>query len=417
MRLSIVPARIKNRFLFNNRVAIIHSAVLLVAVGCSKQEQGAQKKGGAPPAAQVVVAKARMQSVPLEIRAIGNVEAYSKVQLKSQVAGEIRRVLFHEGDDVKQGQLLFEIDPREYQQAVAEAEAQIAASQAGLGEAEANHQRDIANAANARSQADRFGGLANKGIISAQQNEAQQTQAVAAEKAAASTQAAIQSARAALKGAQARLGDARLKLSYTQIRAPISGRTGNLAFKEGNLVAANAATPLVVINQVTPAYVTFSIPEQSLSELRRYAAGGRLKVLAYPQGGGKPAEGELRFLDNEVDQASGTILLKATFSNQDRMLWPGQFANVAVQLVNQNVVVIPSSAVKTAQQGSYTFVVKPDSTAEQRTIKSPRAWQDLAVIESGVKDGETVITEGQLRVKAGAKVQIVETPQKAAANP
>jgi multidrug efflux system membrane fusion protein len=404
---------------FNNRLSsgyfVLIVCTTLFAAGCGGDRKNAEKKGSAPPSPQVVVAKARVQPVPLEIRAIGNVEAYSRVQIKSQVAGEIRRLFFQEGEDVRQGQMLFEIDPREYQQAVAEAEAQIASAQAGLGQAEANHQRDLANAANARSQAERFDDLAAKGIISTQQNETQQTMAVAAEKGAASTQASIQSARAALKGAEARLADARLKLSYTQIRAPISGRTGNLAFKAGNLVAANAETPLVVLNQLSPAYVTFSIPEQSLADLRRYAASGKLKVSAYPQGGGKPAEGILNFLDNEVDQASGTILLKATFANQDRMLWPGQFVNVVVQLVTQNVVVIPAAALKTAQQGTYTFVVKADSTAEQRTVKSPRAWQDLAVVESGVKEGETVITEGQLRVKPGTKVQIVDTPQKAAA--
>jgi multidrug efflux system membrane fusion protein len=173
-------------------------SALIVGVGCGGGRKSAEKKGGAPPAPQVVVAKARIQPVPLEIRAIGNVEAYSRVQIKSQVAGEIKRLFFQEGEDVRQGQMLFEIDPREYQQAVAEAEAQIASAQAGLGQAEANHQRDLANAANARSQAERFGDLAAKGIISTQQNETQQTLAVAAEKGAASTQASIQSARAAL---------------------------------------------------------------------------------------------------------------------------------------------------------------------------------------------------------------------------
>jgi len=410
-----VTARFVRRFRLDNRFAVAFGLVSITAfVGCGNQNKGEAKKGASPQAPQVVAAKARMQPVPLEIRAIGNVEAYSKVEIKSQVAGQITRVFFQEGDDVQQGQMLFQIDPREYQQAVAEAEAQIASAQAGLGEAEANHQRDLANAANARTQADRFGGLAAKGIISAQQNEAQQTQALAAEKVAASTRAAIQSARAALKGAEARLADAKLRLSYTQIRAPISGRTGNLAFKEGNLVAANAATPMVVLNQIAPTYVTFSIPEQSLRDLRRYAAAGKLKVLAFAQGVPKPSEGVLNFLDNQVDQASGTILLKARFDNRDRLLWPGQFVNAAVQLVTENVVVIPASAIKNAQQGTYAFVIKPDSTAEQRTVKSPRSWQNLAVVESGVREGETVITEGQLRVKPGVKVQVVDQPQKAA---
>ena len=198
-----------------------------------------------------------------------------------------------------------------------------------------------------------------------------------------------------------------LQLSYATIRAPISGRAGNLTRKEGNLVTANSDPPLVVINQITPVYATFSVPEQSLSELRRYSSAGKLMVQAIPQNDARdPAQGVLDFLDNRVDASSGTILLKARFPNQDRHLWPGQFVNVVVRLTSQTETVVPTTAVKNAQQGNYVFVIKPDSTAEQRTVRTDRAWEDLTVIESGGDPGEQVVVEGQLRVRPGAKVVI-----------
>lgn len=357
----------------------------------------------------MVVAEARVQAVPLEIRAIGNVEAYARVEIKSQVAGELTRVAFREGDEVKQGQLLFEIDPREYRQAVVEAEAQIASQRAAVGQAEANHERDVAQARTARDQANRFANLAAKGIISRQQNEDAQTQAVAAEKAAVASKANIENARAALQGAESRTAEARLRLGYTRIASPMTGRTGYLAYKEGNLIQANMNPPLVVINKISPVYVTFSIPEVDFNELRRFWNRGGMKVSATPkQAAGPAAEGSLEIVDNQVDATTGTILLKARFANQNRQLWPGEFVNVSVQLTTENVTVVPTAAVKNAQQGNYVFVVKPDSTAEQRTVKSPRAYQDISVIASGVKPGERVIVEGQLRVKPGIKVQVRE---------
>jgi multidrug efflux system membrane fusion protein len=218
----------------------------------------------------------------------------------------------------------------------------------------------------------------------------------------------IESARAAIQSAEAKLGDARLQLSYATIRAPISGRAGNLTRKAGNLVTANSELPLVTINQLSPVYATFSVPEQSLPELRRYAASGKLHVHAMPQGGiaTDGAGGVLDFLDNTVDVSSGTIRLKAKFPNQDRRLWPGQFVNVSVRLANPTETVVPTAAVRTAQQGNYVFVVKPDSTAEQRTVEATRAFEDMTVIRAGLNPGEQVIVEGQLRVKPGTKVRI-----------
>jgi multidrug efflux system membrane fusion protein len=380
-----------------------------VLAGCNKnteQQAAAARKG--PAETPVVVASVTQRPIPLELRAIGNVEAFSAVEVKSQVSGPIAKVTFAEGQDVQQGQLLFEIDPRPFQQAVHEMEAEVANRKAALAQAEANYERDQAQARNARSSADRYAALTSKGIIAREQNEQFQTTALAAEKAVAASRASIESARAAIQGAEAKLGDARLQLSYATIRAPISGRAGNLTRKTGNLVAANDAGPLVTINQISPVFATFSAPEQSLAEIRRYSGGGKLRVEAIPQGAaaGEAAVGYLDFIDNRVDPATGTIMLKARFANEKRQLWPGQFVNVIVRLASVTELVVPSTAVKTAQQGNYVFVVKPDSTAEQRTVQTARTYEDLTVIESGLNTGEQVVIEGQLRVKTGTKLRV-----------
>ncbi|MCL4850776.1 MAG: efflux RND transporter periplasmic adaptor subunit [Bryobacteraceae bacterium] len=398
------------------RIRVIAAGIGLLFVvglngcGTAAPEESSKQEGAAGPAPPVVVAEVRRQEVPLEIRAIGNIEAFSRVQVKSQVAGQIERVHFQEGDDVRQGQILFQIDPRQFRQAVREAEAALANAKAALAQSEANYERDLAEAKNARSQANRYAELASKGIIPRIQNEQYETSAIAAEKGAAASKVAIESARAAVEGAEAKLSDARLQLSYTTIRAPISGRTGNLTQKAGNLVAVNADTPLVIINQITPAYATFSIPEQSLSELRRYADRGKLLVEALPsQAQGPPAQGQVDFLDNEVDQSTGTILMKARFPNTDRRLWPGQFVNVVVRLTRETANLVPTAAVRTSQTGNYVFVVKSDSTAEQRTVDAARTWNDFTVVGKGVEPGERVIVEGQVRVRSGTKVQVVRT--------
>jgi multidrug efflux system membrane fusion protein len=384
--------------------------LVCVLAGCggknSEKQEAGNRKG--PAETPVVVASVTQQPVPLELRAIGNVEAFSAVEVKSQVSCQIARVTFEERQEVRQGQILFEIDPRPFQQAVREMEAEVANRKAALAQAEANLERDQAQARNARSQADRYAALTSKGIIAREQNEQFQTAALAAEKGVAASRASIESARAAIQGAEAKLGDARLQLSYATIRAPISGKAGNLARKTGNLVAANDNNPLVIINQISPVYATFSAPEQALADIRHYSTGGKLRVEALPQGAvaAETAIGVLDFVDNRVDSATGTILLKARFANEKKQLWPGQFVNVSVRLASPTETVVPSTAVKTAQQGNYVFVVKSDSTAEQRTIQMSRTYEDLTVIETGLNAGEQVIVEGQLRVKPGTKVRV-----------
>lgn len=403
--------RIAARFAAHIWLATI---ALVAFTGCAKR--GEQKQAG-PSAPPVVVSEVRRQQVPLEIRAIGNVEPYSTVPVRARVSGPIERVFFEEGQDVKKGQLLFQIDPRDFQQAMREAEAAIANARAAQEQAQANYERDMAQARNARAQASRYASLAAEGIVAREENERYETAAVAAEKTAAASKTTISSAAAAVLGAEAKLAEARLQSSYTRIEAPVSGRTGSLLAKTGNLVTANAENPLVVINQVAPAFARFAIPEGTLTQLRAHAARGALTVTAVPPNSASPVQGTLDFLDNEVDQSTGTIILKARFANTDRKLWPGQFVNVVVQLAQPTETVVPTAAVRASQTGSYVFVVKADLTAEQRTVEAARDWGDLTVIRRGVNPGERVIVEGQLRVKGGAKVQIVPQAQSAANQP
>ncbi|HUZ46332.1 MAG TPA: efflux RND transporter periplasmic adaptor subunit [Terriglobia bacterium] len=327
----------------------------------------------------VTVAKAVEKDVPVQVTAIGNVEAYSTVTIKSLVDGEIQRAYFTQGQDVKKGSLLFMIDQRPFQ--------------ATLQQAEANLARDEAQAKNARQQLQRYTQLENAGIVSKDQYDQFETNAVALE-------AAVRADRAAVKQIE-------IQLSYCSIYSPISGRTGSLLVYPGNLVKTND-TSLVVINQITPIYVDFSVPEQYLAEIKKYKAYGSLQVLAsIPNSGREPSVGRLSFINNAVDSSTGTIMLKATFPNGDRRLWPGQFVSVTVNLTLQpHATVVPSQAVQTGQQGKYIYVVKPDLTTELRPVQVGNTVGGVTVIEQGIKPGETVVTNGQLRLYPGAKVAV-----------
>lgn len=351
------------------------------AVGCGNKE-AVQAAGTARPPAPVVVASVEQRDVPVQINVIGNVEAYQTVQIRSQVNGQIEHIFFKEGQDVNQGQLLFQLDKRPFQ--------------ADLEKAIGNLRHDEATAENSRLQAERYTALEKQGVTSREQADLQRAQA----KADAS----------AVKADQAAVDAARVQLQYTDIKAPINARTGALMINLGNLVKANDTPFLVQLNQVTPIYVTFSIPETSLGEVRRYSTSRPLKVLAYPKGQSSPAEGRLTFIDNGVDTQTGTVKLKATFVNKDRRLWPGEFVDAALELsVQKNAIVVPTKAVQTGQQGEYVYVVTADSTAEPRLVKTSGTYQDLTLVADGLKTGERVIVNGQLRVAPNAKVVVQST--------
>jgi multidrug efflux system membrane fusion protein len=328
----------------------------------------------------VLVATAARKTMAIQLRAVGNVEAFSTVSVKSQVTGVLTQAHFKEGQNVKKGQLLFTIDPRPLE--------------AVLKQAEANLARDAAQLQNAREQARRYAELFKKQYVSQEQYEQIRTNADALEAVVEADKAAVE--------------NARVQLSYCYIYSPIDGQVGSLLVNEGNLVRVNDATPLVVINQVTPINVTFSVPEQNLADIRRHMATGSLKVEArYQSDEGRPEEGILAFVDNTVDRTTGTIKLKAEFKNGERRLWPGQFINVALTLSTQSdAVVVPSEAVQVGQEGQHVFVVKPDNSVEVRPVVVARTDEGETVIANGLQPGEQIVREGQFLLGPGSRVEI-----------
>jgi len=357
-------------------VALMAALVLSACTG--KPAQGSGVAGVRAPA-PVVVASVEQRDIPVQLKAIGNVESYQTVQIRSQVNGQIQKIFFREGDDVRQGQPLFQLDKRPFQ--------------ADLEKAEGQMKHDQAQAENSRIQADRYSNLEKEGIVSHEQAEQLRTQAKA-------DVAAVEADKAAIDAA-------RVQLQYTDIIAPIDARAGVLMINLGNLVKANDTPYLVQLNQVTPIYVTFSVPESNLDRVRQRFSAGQLKVLAYPKGQSDAVEGQLTFIDNGVDTTTGMLKLKGTFQNRDRRLWPGEFVDVALVLATQkNALVVPTKAIQTGQQGEYVYVVRADSTAESRLVKTAGAYQNLTLISDGLKAGEQVIVNGQLRVAPNAKVVV-----------
>jgi len=334
------------------------------------------------------------------------------IAVKAQIGGELTKVLFREGDDVRKGQELFEIDARPYRQAVDQAQAAIAKDEALVAQAQANLARDNVQTANAKTQAERYAALAKDGLISKDQNSTYQTTFNSQNEALRADEAAIDSAKASLNVDKAALETAKLNLAYCTIRSPIDGRAGSLLVQAGNLVKANDTTALVNINQMQPVYVTFSVPEQLLNEVRGFNREHPLSVTAISAAGRGAGQvrktGQLTFIDNLVDNTTGTIKLKATFANTDRSLWPGQFVNVVMTLNTlRGVTVVPSEAIQSGQAGQFVFMVKPDGTVEDRAVKLGQAIDNKTVIESGIAPGDTVVTDGQLRLVPGAPVRIV----------
>jgi multidrug efflux system membrane fusion protein len=366
---------------------------------------GGRRGGGDVP---VTVANASHRDVPLEIQVIGNIEAYSTITVKAQVGGQLTDVFFKEGDFVKKGEKLFTIDPRPLEAAYNQAVANIARDQASLLQAQANMARDQANAKYQDSQAKRYGDLFQAGVVSKDQAEQLRAGADAGAQAVNADKAAIASAQAAIGASTATAENAKVQLGFTTIYSPIHGRTGNLTVKQGNVVTANNMD-MMTINQVEPIYVTFSVPEAQLTAIKKYMALGSLTVRARPQDADTADEerGALTFVDNTVDVTTGTIKLKGTFPNIDHKLWPGQFVRVTLRLTTQqNAVVVPNEAIQTGQTGAFVYVVKQDKTVESRpVVTGTRVEQDMVVSE-GLAVGETVVTEGQLRLAPGSKVVV-----------
>jgi multidrug efflux system membrane fusion protein len=365
----------KNKF-FKRHTRLIALFLLLAFMGACTDSRAKQSVQRVVP---VKIGDVLQQNVPVQITAIGNVESYNTVSIKALVGGEVTEVHFKDGQDVKKGDLLFQIDPRPYDAALKQAEAQLA--------------RDQAQAKNAEEQAKRYQILVQKDYVSKDQYDQLRSNADALA--------------AAVEADKANVENSRLQLAYCTIKSPIDGRVGSVLINKGNVVKANDL-PMVTINKIAPIYVTFSIPEQNLADIKKYMAQDTVKVQAIIPGDEKrPAQGVLTFVNNAVDTATGTIQLKGTFENRDKRLWPGQFVNVVVTLTTQrNAVVMPSAALQTGQQGQYVFVVKPDLTVESRPVVVARSFGDLSVVTDGVAPGEKVVTDGQLNLIPGVHVEV-----------
>ncbi|MBI3666444.1 MAG: efflux RND transporter periplasmic adaptor subunit [Acidobacteria bacterium] len=354
----------------------------------------------------MVIGQVVQKPMPIDLRAIGNVQAYTTVSIKAQISGELTAVHFVEGQDVKKGDLLFTIDPRPFEATLKQAEANLKQAEANLKQAHANLAKDTAEAKNAEAEAARYAQLFKAGVAAAEQYDQFRTKADSSKAALQADESAIQASESAILANQAAIDTARLQLAYTAIRAPMDGRTGSLMVHQGNLVKANDVPILVVINQIHPIYVAFSVPEQYLPEVKRRMAQGKLKVQATPKDGGRPVTGQLTFVDNNIDLNTSTIILKGTFANEDNSLWPGQFLDTVLTLTTQkDAIVVPSQAIQTGQQGQFVFVVKPDSTVEARPVVVARRTEQETVIDKGLQPGERVVTEGQLRLVPGARVR------------
>ena len=395
-------------------------AVVLTLIGClagvacnntSVKAGGPGGRGrGAEGPVPVVVAMVTQKDVPINVDIIGNVEAYSTISVKAQVGGELTKVSFHEGDSVKKGDLLFTIDARPYEAQLSQAQANSARDTAALSQAQANLARDIANEKYAQDQGKRYRGLFDQGVVSREQADQMASSADALAQTVLADKAAIESARAQIVADKAAIDNVQVQLSYTTIQSPINGRTGSIAVKQGNVVAANT-TDLMTITEVQPIYVTFSVPEAQLGDIKRYMGQGNLPVHAAPQADSSTQEtGVLTFIDNSVDATTGTIKLKGTFPNADNKLWPGEFVRVTLGLTTRpHATVVPNQAVQTGQDGQFVYVVKKDRTVEMRPVVTGTRVDQELVIDRGLTPGETVVTEGQLRLTPGSHVQVQES--------
>jgi multidrug efflux system membrane fusion protein len=346
-----------------------------LASGCAKQQAAPQPRSAIP----VVVGTVTQKAMPVEVTAVGNVEAYSTVSIKAQVPGQLLDVHFKEGDFVRKGQLLLTLDQRPYEAALAQAKAALA--------------RDKATAVNNRLQAQRYSKLFEEGIVPASQVE--------------SFTSAADASDAVLNADEAAIKTAELNLEYSTIYSPLDGRTGALMLKPGNLVKV-ADVPIVVINQVNPIFVNFAVPQQFWPDIKKYMAQGTLRVKAtVPKDTGSAEVGTVAFVDNAVDPTTGTIHLRATFTNSQNRLWPGLYVNIVLTLSEQlGATVVPAQAVLEGDKGSFVYVVRSDKRVEPRIIVPVRTIDGETVIEKGLKPGETIVTDGQTRLEPNARVEI-----------
>ena len=363
--------------------AIIVGAGGLIYARVSGSDAAAQTTP-AMPAVPVTAGVATARDMPVYVRGIGSVQAYNTVTVKSRVDGQIMKVDFTEGQEVKAGDLLFEIDPRPFQ--------------AALAQAEANKEKDEAQLTSAQADLRRYGALVGNGYQTRQSYDQQK--------------ALVGEVEASIKADQAQIDAAELNLQYADIRSPIDGRTGARLVDIGNMVRATDNTGLVTITQLHPIYVSFTVPQGQFETIRESEARAPVPVLAYSEDNQKNlATGKLTLIDNQIDQSTGTLHLKATFDNRDGALWPGEFVNARLIVgIDKNAVTVPARAVQRGPNGSYLFVVKPDDTVEMRTVQVAQEEDGVAVIGKGLSAGERIVVDGQYRLDDGTKVVAQAAP-------
>jgi membrane fusion protein, multidrug efflux system len=372
----------KRYFVFPFVLTLLTAAALFVS-GCSADKKTDPAKARRDRMVPVSVSPVLQKTIPVDLSAISNVEAFSSVAIKSRIGGELKKVHFQEGQEVRQGDLLFTIDSLPYE--------------AALKQAQANLARTVALAKKADEDLRRYQDLVQKEYISQEQFDQSRANAEALQ--------------ASLKADQAAVDNARLNLKYCYLYAPMTGIAGSLQAYRGAQIKSNDDKPMVTINQIQPIYVTFAVPEQNLNQIKKYAVLGTLRVRASTNNGeAYQEEGQLAFIDNTVDPATGTIRLKGRFANKDKKLWPGQYSRVTLTLTSEpNILVIPSQAIQTGLEGQYVFIARPDQTVESRPIGVGRTYDDYTVIVKGLRAGEQVVTDGQFQLVPGAKIQIKKT--------
>ncbi len=359
--------------------SILLLLMALIFSGCSDNSGGKAKAENGPKkrTAPVSIGQSGKKTIPVELLATGTVEPFATVTIKSQITGTLKNIHFKEGDDVKKGDVLFSLDPRPFT--------------AMLNQAQGALIRDKAQLKNARKELERYTNAAKKGYVSTEQAEQAETK--------------VATLAATIKADEAAVENARLQLEFCTIYAPIDGRTGELPVAEGNLIKANADTAMVTINQISPIKVSFTVPGKHFGDIKKYRDEGSLQVfLSDP--GGHPVVGKFAFLDNAIDQATGTLRLKAEFTNKDKNLWPGQFVEVRLFLTSRpDVTVVPTQAIQVGQNVPHVFVVKDDATVEDRPITTGMSSEGQTIVETGLTPGEKVVTDGQLQLTSGTKVE------------
>lgn len=395
-------------------------------LACSGKPDANKSAGKGAPPAPVTVGRVERRTVPITLSNIGTIEAPATVSIKSKIGGELTKVYISEGQKVKAGDPLFEIDRRPYEIALQQAQAELGRQDALLKQAQAERERDLAQMNNAESQLERNRKLAKTGVISRDDFDKLDATAKSLRASVAADEAAIASAGQAGHAARISIDNARLQLSYCTLRAPLTGRLGDLHVDQGNLVKADADTGLVTINQIQPINVAFTLPEAEFGRVTEAKRKGPLTVMVTlpdenneAEDAGKDTDesdgaaaagngastGTLTFIDNQVDRQTGTIRLKGEFANADERLWPGQFVNVDLVIGQlHDATLAPRRAILTGQSGQYCYVVAPGKTVKSRTVTTGAQIGDALVIKSGLAPGERIVLDGQLRLVDGAKI-------------